>query len=50
MEITTMKTNRIKTIEINKKMIEKLNGTGDVRIISYENLMETANKIMVKFI
>ena len=50
MEITTMKTNKMKTIEINEKMIEKLNGSNKVRISSYESLMETANKLMVKFI
>lgn len=40
----------MKTIEINEKMIEKLNGSGNVRISSYESLMETANKLMIKFI
>lgn len=41
----------MKTTEIREKMVEKLNGaSNNVRISSYENLMETANKLMVKFI
>lgn len=50
MEITTMKTNKMETIEIKERMIEKLNSVGDVHVSSYESLMETANKIMAKFI
>ena len=41
----------MKTTEINERMVEKLNGSSNnVRISSYESLMETANKLMVKFI
>lgn len=50
MKTNKMKTNRMKTTEINERMIEELNGVSDVRISSYESLMETANKLMVKFI
>ena len=40
----------METKEIKERMIEKLNSVGDVRVTSYEDLMKSANKIMVKFI
>jgi hypothetical protein len=40
----------METKEIKNRMIEKMNSVGEVKVDSYENLMETANKLMIKFI